>query len=81
MLAVKLVEWYLGQGIMEIPDRRKLQPRGEFWGDEGWHREVTVDHNPSYRVSAVLGPDGYPLQVGYIRPRVGYDLSPRKPPQ
>lgn len=31
-----------------------------------------------YRVSSLLGPDGYPLKVGYERPRLGFDLTPRK---
>lgn len=35
-------------------------------------------HIPSERVSAVLGPDGEPLRVGYKRPRIGFDLTPRE---
>jgi hypothetical protein len=30
-----------------------------------------------FRLSALLGPDGEPLQVGYERPALGFDLRPR----
>ena len=65
------------------PRRGALIPDPTDWqahprGDEGWCRDVTVDHNPHYRVSALLGPDGYPLQIGYERPRLGFDLRGRK---
>ncbi|ULB09127.1 hypothetical protein ORIO_04190 [Cereibacter azotoformans] len=33
---------------------------------------------PAERVSALLGPDGEPLRVGFERPKMGFDLSPRK---
>ena len=32
---------------------------------------------PAERVSALLGPDGEPLRVGYERPKLGFDLRPR----
>lgn len=33
---------------------------------------------PSERVSELLGPDGEPLMVAYPRPRMGFDLTPKK---
>ena len=62
-----------------------MKPRAmvtEFlWGmpDEyqGYCGGVEVDHAPAHRVSALLGPDGEPLKVGYARPRIGFDLTPR----
>lgn len=33
---------------------------------------------PAERVSELLGPDGEPLLVGYERPRIGFDLTPKK---
>lgn len=29
------------------------------------------------RISAVLGPDGEPLRVGFERPKLGFDLRPK----
>lgn len=65
------------------PHRSALVPDPTDWrahprGDEGWVRETVVDHNPAYRVSQLLGPDGYPLQVGYERVPLGFDLRRRK---
>ena len=31
-----------------------------------------------YRVSELLGPDGEPLQIGYERPKLGFDLRRRQ---
>jgi len=47
---------------------------------QGYCGSVEVDHSPAYRVSELLGPDGEPLKVGYARPRVGFDLTPRAKP-
>lgn len=38
---------------------------------------IQVDHSPAERISALLGPDGEPLRVGYERPKIGFDLRPR----
>lgn len=38
---------------------------------------ITIDHAPSARVSALLGPDGEPLLVFYPRIKLGFDLRPR----
>ena len=43
---------------------------------DGYCPEPQVWHAPAERVSAVLGPDGEPLRVGYDRPRMGFDLTP-----
>ena len=32
---------------------------------------------PAERVSELLGPDGEPLLVGYERPKLGFDLTPK----
>jgi len=45
--------------------------------DEGFCREVDVIVPQHARVSALLGPDGQPLMVGYERPKLGFDLTPR----
>jgi hypothetical protein len=53
----------------------------EFWDELSSHGECPVPavyQSPSERVSAVLGPDGEPLRVGYERPKLGFDLSPKK---
>lgn len=39
---------------------------------------ITTFQSPAVRVSQLLGPDGEPLLVGYERPKVGFDLSPKK---
>lgn len=36
-----------------------------------------VWHQPAERVSAVLGPDGEPIKVGYERPQIGFGLPHR----
>lgn len=45
-------------------------PEGECWSLE-------VEPAQHVRVSALLGPDGEPLRVGYQRPALGFDLRPR----
>jgi hypothetical protein len=60
--------------LIPDPTDYRAHPRG----DEGWCSGVVVDHNPAYRPSAVLGPDGAPLLVGYERVALGFDLRPRK---
>ena len=45
---------------------------------DGYCPEPQVWHAPAERVSAVLGPDGEPIRVGYDRPKMGFDLSPAK---
>jgi hypothetical protein len=53
------------------------QAEGEvFEVPEGFCEDVEVEHTPATRISALLGPDGEPLQVGYARPKVGFDLTP-----
>lgn len=37
-----------------------------------------VEASAPYRISALLGPDGEPLRVGIERPRLGFDLTPRR---
>lgn len=44
---------------------------------DGFCPGVTVDAPRHERISAILGPDGEPLKVGYARPRLGFDLTPR----
>ena len=44
---------------------------------DGHCPQPEVWHEPAERVSAVLGPDGEPLRVGYERRRIGFDLTPR----
>jgi hypothetical protein len=39
---------------------------------------LTVSEPIRARVSAILGPDGEPLMVGYGRPKLGFDLTPRR---
>ena len=58
--------------ITEVWDESPFAHRGV-----GRCAEVQVTHDPAYRVSAILGPDGNPLLVGYERPKVGFDLTPR----
>jgi len=41
-------------------------------------QSVVVEGGMAARVSALLGPDGNPLMVGYERPRMGFDLTPRE---
>lgn len=43
----------------------------------GYCPHPDVDETRHERVSALLGPDGKPLMVGYARPALGFDLSPR----
>lgn len=38
---------------------------------------MQIEDAPRVRISALLGPDGEPLMVGYERPRIGFDLTPR----
>lgn len=45
---------------------------------EGQTPEPQVWMEPRERISALLGPDGEPLRVGYERPRMGFDLTPRR---
>lgn len=47
-------------------------------GQDGVCPSVTVDETRHERISALLGPDGEPLRVGYERPRLGFDLTKRK---
>lgn len=51
------------------------------WGldmHEGWcSHDAQIYHAPATRQSALLGPDGEPLQIGYERPRLGFDLRPK----
>lgn len=44
---------------------------------EGRCPEPMVDVPAHYRLSALLGPDGEPLKVGYARPKLGFDLTPK----
>ena len=46
-------------------------------GGSGYCAEVHVDERRHERISELLGPDGKPLMVGYQRPRIGFDLTPR----
>ena len=46
-------------------------------GGVGSCPDVQVESSNHQRVSAVLGPDGNPLMVGYSRPKLGFDLTPR----
>lgn len=53
-------------------------------GDTAWdnydypdNQSMFVDVPNSTRISELLGPDGEPLMVGYERPRLGFDLTPR----
>lgn len=43
----------------------------------GYCPQPDVDENRHDRVSALLGPDGKPLMVGYERPALGFDLRHR----
>ena len=45
---------------------------------EGQCVAPSVFCTPAERVSALLGPDGEPLRVGFERPRIGFDLRPKK---
>jgi len=45
---------------------------GEWDGYCGGHE---IEGGSHYRISALLGPDGEPLRVGYERPRMGFDLT------
>ena len=49
------------------------------WDNYDYHdnRSMFVDVPNSTRISELLGPDGEPLMVGYERPRLGFDLTPR----
>lgn len=42
------------------------------------HISLMVHDRPRERVSALLGSDGEPLLVPYPRPKIGFDLTPRK---
>jgi len=43
------------------------------WGGRSSGLDVFASEHQ--RVSALLGPDGEPLMVGYSRPKLGFDLS------
>lgn len=50
------------------------------WGitlEDGQCVAPSVWHSPAERVSEVLGPDGEPIMVGFERPRMGFDLTPK----
>lgn len=55
-----------GDWKWDILDNKGQCPRPDVW------------FSPAERLSIVLGPDGEPLQVGYQRPRMGFDLRPRE---
>ena len=42
---------------------------------DGFCPEVSVDEVRHERISALLGPDGEPLKVGFARPKLGFDLT------
>lgn len=44
---------------------------------QGFCADVQVDAPRHERISELLGPDGEPLRIGYSRPRLGFDLTPR----
>lgn len=44
---------------------------------DGYCGGQQIECGSHLRVSALLGPDGEPLMVGYERPRMGFDLTPR----
>jgi hypothetical protein len=46
--------------------------------DEPQQQSCEVFDAPRARVSELLGPDGEPLMVGYERPKLGFDLTPRR---
>lgn len=46
---------------------------------DGYCANPEVEARMHWRVSALLGPDGEPLRVGIERPKLGFDLTPRKP--
>jgi hypothetical protein len=43
----------------------------------GFTPDALVDAPKHERISALLGPDGEPLKVGYPRARLGFDLTQR----
>lgn len=59
----------------------KTQPGWNWYGADlaGQCPEPQVWHSPAERVSELLGPDGEPLKVPFERPRIGFDLRPRRP--
>lgn len=44
----------------------------------GFCANPEVEARLNYRISALLGPDGEPLRVGIERPKLGFDLTPRR---
>jgi len=46
--------------------------------DDGWTANPEVFVSPSHRISSLLGPDGEPLLVSYPRPKLGFDLTPKR---
>lgn len=58
-----------------------LTQAGHYWPELDSATECPapdVWHSPAERISELLGPDGEPLRVSYPRPRLGFDLTPRK---
>ncbi len=47
-----------------------------YW--DGWQSEPQIDHRPSERISALLGPDGEPLMVPIPRRAMGFDLRQKR---
>jgi hypothetical protein len=60
---------------MIVPNHQHEQWDWQEYGDAA---PVTVFSTPATRTSEVLAPDGEPLEVGYERPAVGFDLRRRK---
>ena len=44
----------------------------------GFTPDPEVWSAPHERVSELLGPDGEPLRVAYPRPKLGFDLTPKR---
>jgi hypothetical protein len=52
------------------------------WLESAYGPEIVISPQlhgaENFRISALLGPDGNPLRVGFERPKLGFDLSPTK---
>jgi len=64
---------------MIIPDPSEMFDGVEY--DEPQAPDVTLFMPAHERVSELLGPDGNPLMVPFERPKLGFDLRPKRDTQ
>lgn len=51
----------------------------DIYGDFGSSQSMQVFDSPAKRISALLGPDGEPLEIEAARMAIGFDLRPKGP--